>query len=273
MAVKTSSKEFAITSSRHARRAGEAAPRGGLLGCRAFPWGFMRARVLAALAIIAAVPAIFIAALAAPASAHVLKTAGPYNLLIGFGDEPAYAGAQNSVFLLLTSAKTGAPVVDEGLGDTLKVQVGFGTRKRLLPLVSSFDPDSGQGTKGVYNAYFIPTVPGDYTFHFFGSIRKTKVNITVRSSPTTFDSAHDPAAIEFPQQAPANVQLAQRLTAQSARLSAGIRAADGRAAPASAGLALGIAGLVVGAAGLCAGLIALARGAKLARRATDGTRQ
>ncbi|HEY1346624.1 MAG TPA: hypothetical protein VGF54_16665, partial [Streptosporangiaceae bacterium] len=114
----------------------------------------MRARILMALAVVAAVPALFIAMTVAPASAHVLKTAGPYHLLIGFGSEPAYAGEQNSVFLLLTDARTGAPVVDEGLGDTLKVAVGFGTATRLLPLVSSFDPDSGQGTRGVYNAYF-----------------------------------------------------------------------------------------------------------------------
>jgi hypothetical protein len=177
----------------------------------------MRARALTALAMVAAVPVLFIAATAAPASAHVLRTAGPYHLLIGFGNEPTYAGMENSVFLLLTNAKTGAPVVDEGLGDTLNVAVGFGALTKRLPLVSSFDPDSGQGTKGVYNAYFIPTAPGDYTFHLFGSIRTTKVNITVKSSPTTFDSVHDPAAIEFPQQAPSNLQLAQRAAAESAR--------------------------------------------------------
>jgi hypothetical protein len=231
----------------------------------------MRARVLVALASAAAVPALFIAATAAPASAHVLKTVGPYHLLIGFGSEPTYAGEQNSVFLLLTSAKTGAPVVDEGLGDTLKVEVGFGTQTKLLPLVSSFDPDSGQGTKGVYNAYFIPTVPGDYTFHFSGTIHTTKVNLTVKSSPTTFDSAHDPAAIQFPQQAPSNLQLAQRLNAQSARLSAAIHAADTKAASASTALAVGIAGLVVGAAGLCVGGIALARGRSRSRSATAGS--
>jgi hypothetical protein len=227
----------------------------------------MRAKALMALAVVAAVPALFVALTAAPASAHVLKTAGPYHLLIGFGSEPTYAGEQNSVFLLLTNAKTGAPIVDEGLGDTLKVQVGFGTQTKLLPLVSSFDPDSGQGTKGVYNAYFIPTVPGDYTFHFSGTIHTTKVNITVKSSPTTFDSAHDPAGIQFPQQAPSNLQLAQRLNAQSARLSAAIHAADNKAALASTALAVGIAGLVVGAAGLCVGGIALARGRSRSRSA------
>src|SRR5215475_9164778 len=233
---------------------------------RASGGGFMRAKALMALAVVAAAPALFIAATVAPASAHVLKTAGPYHLLIGFGSEPAYAGTQNSVFLLLTDAKTGAPIVDEGLGDTLKVQVGFGTQTKQLQLVSSFDPDSGQGTKGVYNAYFVPTVPGDYTFRLSGSIHTTKVNITVKSSPTTFDSAHDSAAIEFPQQAPSNLQLAQRLNAESARLSAGIQAADNKAASASTALAVGIAGLVAGVAGLALGGIALARSRSQARR-------
>ena len=231
----------------------------------------MRAKALMALAVVAAVPALFIAATAAPASAHVLKTVGPYHLLIGFGNEPTYAGEQNSVFLLLTDAKTGAPIVDEGLGDTLKVAVGFGTATKLLPLVSSFDPDSGQGTRGVYNAYFIPTVPGDYSFHFSGTIHTTKVNITVKSSPTTFDSAHDPATIQFPQQAPSNVQLAQRQNAQTARLSAAIHAADSKAASASTALAVGIAGLIVGAAGLCVGGIALARGRSRSRSAAAGS--
>ena len=231
----------------------------------------MRARVLTALATVAAVPALFIVATAGTASAHVLKTAGPYHLLIGFGNEPTYAGAQNSVFLLLTNAKTGAPVVDEGLGDTLKVQVGFGTQTKQLPLVSSFDPDSGQGTKGVYNAYFVPTVPGDYTFHFAGTIGTTKVNITVKSSPTTFDSAHDPTGIQFPQQAPSNLQLAQRQNAQSARLSAAVQAASSKAAPASTALWVGIAGLVVGAAGLGIGGIALARGRSRSRGAAAGS--
>jgi hypothetical protein len=230
----------------------------------------MRARVLMALAIMAVLPALLIVAAAGPASAHVLKTVGPYDLLIGFGNEPTYAGAQNSVFVLLTDAKTGSPIVDEGLGDTLNVSVGFGTQTKRLPLVSSFDPDSGQGTKGVYNAYFVPTVPGDYTFRFFGAIRGQKVNITVKSSPTTFDSAHDPAAVEFPQQAPSNLQLAQRLNAESARLSARIQATDTKEASASAALAVGIAGLAIGAAGLCIGGVALARGVSLARRMAAG---
>jgi hypothetical protein len=46
--------------------------------------------VLVALTMVAAGPASFIVATAGTASAHVLKTVGPYHLLIGFGSEPAY---------------------------------------------------------------------------------------------------------------------------------------------------------------------------------------
>ena len=93
------------------------------------------------------------------------------------------------------------------------------------------------------------------------------VNITVKSSPTTFDSAHDPATIQFPQQAPSNLQLAQRQNAQAARQAAAVHAADAKASSASAALWAGIAGLVVGAAGLGAGGIALARSRRSPRAA------
>lgn len=73
----------------------------------------MPVRVLMALAMMAVAQTLLIVA-AGPASAHVLKTVGPYRLLIGFGNEPACAGAQNSVFLLLTSAKTATRIVGEG---------------------------------------------------------------------------------------------------------------------------------------------------------------
>jgi hypothetical protein len=204
-----------------------------------------------ALAVVAAVPALFIAATAAPASAHVLKTVGPYHLLIGFGSEPSYAGMQNSVFLLLTNAKSGVPIVDEGLGDTLKVEVGFGTQKKLLPLVSSYDPDSGQGTKGVYNAYFIPTVrrlhlpfrkknpPQDEGGH-----HREVVADDVRR-------AHDPAAIEFRSRRRRTRSWRSARTPSRPGWPSGIRQpAPKRPRPA---LIVGIAGLVVGVVGLQAG--------------------
>jgi hypothetical protein len=47
--------------------------------------------------------AVLLAALAAaPASAHAEKTAGRYAFVVGFGDEPAYAGQPNSLQVLIT---------------------------------------------------------------------------------------------------------------------------------------------------------------------------
>ena len=230
----------------------------------------MRAKTVLAAALTAIVPTLFLVMTAGPAPAHVLKTVGPYHMLIGFGTEPTYAGLENSVFLLLTDAKTGTPIVDEGLGDTLKVEVEFGNQKMQLPLQLSFDPDSGQGTKGVYNAVFLPTDVGDYTFHFFGSIKRQKVDLSVTSSPTTFDSAHDPAGIEFPEKAPSNVNLGKRLEAETARLTSAVERADGKAAPAASARTLAIVGIAVGAFGVVVGAVALRRGAALARRAAAG---
>jgi hypothetical protein len=61
---------------------------------------------------------------AGPASAHEERKVGNYVFHVGFGDEPAYAGAKNSVQMLLHDAKTDKPVTD--LGDSLKVDVTQG---------------------------------------------------------------------------------------------------------------------------------------------------
>jgi hypothetical protein len=67
----------------------------------------------------------------------------------------------------------------------------YGCLVRVLRL-RAFDPGSGQGTEGVYHAYFTRPLRGGYTFHLFGSIRGQKVSITVKSSPTAFGSVPDP---------------------------------------------------------------------------------
>ena len=111
---------------------------------------------------------------AGTASAHEERVVGRYHLAVGFGDEPAYAGVENSVQLFLHDARTDKPVVD--LGPTLKVQVMTGS-KTMPPLVLEPDFEVGEfGTPGDYRAFFIPTRPGDYTFHFTGSIKGQKID-------------------------------------------------------------------------------------------------
>ena len=69
-------------------------------------------------------------ACAAGVSAHERKTAGPLMLVIGWGDEPAYAGFKNAVEIDVSDAA--GPVVDaEG---RLSVDVAFGDTRVTLPL-------------------------------------------------------------------------------------------------------------------------------------------
>src|SRR5712664_395448 len=81
--------------------------------------------------------------LAAPAFAHEQRTVGRYKFTVGWGEEPLYAGFKNSVQFILAESK-GKPVTD--LGDSLKLTVEFSGQTVTLPLVPTFDPDTGLGT-------------------------------------------------------------------------------------------------------------------------------
>jgi hypothetical protein len=217
----------------------------------------MRRRLLAAL-VAATMAALLVPLLAAPASAHEERTVGKYHFVVGFGDEPTYAGEKNSVILLLSDAND-KPVTD--LTDTLKVAVSTGTAE---PLNLSMEPnfEVGEfGTPGDYRAWFIPTTPGAYSFHFTGSIKGQRVDQTFKSGPTTFDEAKDPAEIQYPVKQPTGGQLATRADRETARIDTALAAERDQAkSDAASARTLAIIGLVVGALGLVAAVAALARG-------------
>lgn len=194
---------------------------------------------------------------AAPASAHEERTIGKYHVEVGFGDEPAYMGIKNSVVMFLHDSKD-KPVVD--LGDTIKVDVSqAGSADDTQKLSMSMQPNfevGGDGTPGDYRAWFIPTAPGPYTFHFTGSIKGQKVDEKFTSSPTTFDAVQDPAQVEFPVKEPTGSQLNARLDREVPRLNDALAASQSRASKAedAAGQAriIAIVGVVVGVLGLAA---------------------
>src|SRR6266542_1687591 len=164
---------------------------------------------------------------AGPASAHEERKIGKYNVEVGFGDEPAYTGDKNSVVMFLNDAND-KPVVD--LGDTLKVDITTGTstddtQKLSMTMQPNFEV-GGDGTPGDYRAWFIPTAPGPYTFHFTGSIKGQKVDEKFTSSPTTFDEVQDPAKVEFPAKDPTTGQLSARVDRETQRLNASLRSSD-----------------------------------------------
>jgi hypothetical protein len=191
---------------------------------------------------------------AAPASAHEERKVGNYVFHVGFGDEPAYAGAKNSVQVLLHDAKTDKPVVD--LGDTLKVDVttsNSDTPKMSMTMEPDFEVGEF-GTPGDYRAFFIPTAAGAYTFHFTGTIKGQRVDQKFTSGPQTFSAIDDPAEVSFPTKDPTTGQLSTRVDRETQRLNAALAASEQRARDANdaAGTArlIAIVGLVVGALGL-----------------------
>jgi hypothetical protein len=190
-------------------------------------------------------------AFAPAASAHEAKTVNGYHWLVGFGDEPTYAGFKNFVQLFL-STPSGETVLN--IGNELKVTVETGSSKQSFPLVPSFDPDSGLGIKGEFDAFFIPTTPGTYTFHFTGNLGGP-VDVSFTGGPTTFSTVADPSTIQFPVQVPSTLELTQKIDREIPRLTAAIIAAQGSAeshadSKANTALTVGVLGVVFGLVGL-----------------------
>ena len=201
------------------------------------------------LALVAAALCLVLGTTAAPAIAHTTKDVGAYTFTVGWGSEPTYAGQQNSVQLLLYDKASGKPILD--LGDTLTVTVVYADKQAEFPLVPEFDVEEGLGTPGDYRAWFFPTAPGDYTFHFTGTIGAQKVDESFTSGPTTFSTVEDPSAAQFPVKAPTNAQLSQRIDAELPRLATESQVSSART--------MGIVGIVVGALGLVVAAFALLR--------------
>jgi len=153
------------------------------------------------------------------ADAHIVKTFGSYTVALGWVHEPTYVGAQNAVQVVIKDA-AGKAVTDLNDGD-LKVTVTVGGKTSdPLDLLNTFDPDTGLGIPGDYEAPLIPTAPGDYTFHLTGAIHGTAVDETATSSDATFNSVVDATGIQFPNQLPALTDIITRLDRIDARLSA-----------------------------------------------------
>ncbi len=223
-----------------------------------------RLRLLAALAASASLAMMA----ASPVAAHVIVHAGSYSLAIGWKTEPAYVGEINAVQVIVTDAH-GKPVTDLGAND-LKVVVSTNSQQSgTLTFNSGFDPDTGLGTPGDYEAPLIPTSPGAYTFHLTGTVHGQAIDVTETSSDQTFDSVQDPSAIQFPTKLPSLTEIVTRLDRMDARIAAA--QASGSPSPGSADQASAAAtdahaaadralliGGALGAAGLVVGLAALA---------------
>ncbi|MDQ4068143.1 MAG: hypothetical protein M3203_01490 [Actinomycetota bacterium] len=188
--------------------------------------------------------------LAGGANAHERRTVGTVQMVVGWLNEPAYAGFLNAVQLRLTD--DAGPITD--VGDALKVEVSFGDQKTgPLALAPAF------GSPGEYRSSMVPSRSGTYTFRFVGTVRGQQIDQSFTSSERTFDSPQETAEIEFPAVDPTRAQLATRLERVDARVNdAASQAGDADSAAARATV-LAVLGLAVAAAGVAFGLTARRR--------------
>jgi hypothetical protein len=147
--------------------------------------------------------------LAAPlaAEAHEVRQIadGKYQIVVGFMNEPVYAGDKSGLEFSVTDLsapataeagagdgddEAGAPV--EGLEKTLKAEVIYEDQTLELPLEARYN------APGWYQSIFYPEQAGDYTFRIYGKIGDTDVDESFTSSPEGFSPVGDPAPLQFP---------------------------------------------------------------------------
>ncbi len=146
---------------------------------------------------------------AAPAGAHEHRVVGDIVMVVGWGNEPTYAGYQNSAGVHLSEVgpsedEEGPPISDADI----QVEILFGdetstTTTGPLPMDEAFSEP------GLFEADIIPTRPGTYTYHVTGTVAGQEIDEFFTSSEDTFSNVNVPADIQFPEQDPTAGELAQ----------------------------------------------------------------
>jgi hypothetical protein len=202
-----------------------------------------------------------------PAFAHEQRQVGAYQFTVGWKTEPAYAGQPNAVQMFLKDAK-GNPVDDLGSPPSIKVEVMSGNQTSpALDLAASFDPDSGLGTHGEFDAAIIPTRPGDFTVHLSGTVKGQALDEKFTSGSKTFATVTNPTDVQFPAKDPTVGDLSALTNRLSPRVDSAVAQGKSNADKASSAQGLAIAGIILGAVGLIAGAVIGGAGLRAARRA------
>jgi hypothetical protein len=140
------------------------------------------------------------------AAAHERRTVGPYQLVVGFISEPAFAGTPNSLDLRITDTRVTPAKPVEGLEKTLTADVTAGGLTPLpLTLTARF------GTPGAYNGYFVPTAKGTYIYHIKGKIESLDVDEKFESGPGRFNDVESTTDLQYPTKVPTGDELSRRL--------------------------------------------------------------
>jgi len=141
-------------------------------------------------------------ALPAAVDAHETRVIadGQYEIVVGFMNEPVFAGDKSGLEFWVTDVSMATPSADrgeegtpvEGLEETLQAEVIFGDQTMALPLEATWNEPGG------YGSVFFPMAPGDYTFRIYGTIGDAEVDESFTSGPETFSVVQDPAPLQFP---------------------------------------------------------------------------
>ena len=140
------------------------------------------------------------------AYAHERRTVGPYQLVVGWLNEPAYVGLMNSLDLRVTDSRNTQPVA--GLEKTLTADAAAGGIAPFPLTVSA-----RFGSAGAYNGWIMPTATGSYTFHITGKIDTLTIDEKFTSGPGTFGDIEDTQAVQYPAKVPVADALGKKLDA------------------------------------------------------------
>ena len=141
------------------------------------------------------------------AAAHERRTVGPYQLVVGWLNEPAYVGLVNSLDLRVTDTRVTPARAVEGLEKTLTVDLQSGGLAPFpLAVTARF------GTPGAYNGYVLPTATGTYIFTIKGKIETLDVSEKFESGPGRFGEIEATTALQYPNKVPAADEMGKRLS-------------------------------------------------------------
>jgi hypothetical protein len=161
--------------------------------------------------------------------AHGSTQVGPYNLVVGWVNEPPIVGERNAILLIVTEDATGEPVV--GVEATLDAEVIYGAKT----FSGNLNPTT---TPGEYTLELIPTVRGQFNLHLSGTIGETEVELT-----TEPEEVFAAARLQFPEAPPDTLTLTEQITTLTDEL-------QQTRTLAFAGIGVGFIGLVLGLIGL-----------------------
>ena len=197
--------------------------------------------------------------------AHDVHTFGKVTVALGWLHEPAFIGSDNAVQVLVKDEKGNAitDITDKDL--TVDISLGSQTMP-TAQLKPTADPDTGLGIPGEYEFHFIPTAPGNYTFHLKGTVRGQAIDDNVTASDKTFDAVQDNTAAQWPNKVPAGADVAKKADAVGARTDAAQQSANAAASTASDAKDNAKTALIVGIVGIAVGVVGVATGLLLRRR-------